>query len=159
MVLGKKTGFAQFLYSITIFLHELVLIGIENTIARQNDHSKIVEVFLHTEENQKLAGKNTTSVPRSRSTQFLTSTLSKVARDKKNKTTNVPSNCSTAIMMPLNSLKTNSQQCELFGVASLEKNVLHDNRSTEIRLHNTDTIVVNNRKDCDGYDTYTYITC
>ena len=34
----------------------------------------------------------------------------KAKRDKKNKTTNVPSNCSTAILMPLNGVRRNSQK-------------------------------------------------
>ena len=83
-----------------------------NNLAKPEDKLKQVEVCLHTEiEDIKTENGDIKSCVNDSSCDNVQDySNTKVLKDKKHKTTNVPSNCSTAILMPLNGVKRISKQ-------------------------------------------------
>ena len=91
-------------------------------IAKSEDKSKQVEVCLHPEiENIKAKnGDIKTCANDSPCVKVEDDSSIKVLKDKKHKTTNVPSNCSTAILMPLNGVKRISKQKDVIDMKSID---------------------------------------
>ena len=118
---------------------------------KQNDISKQVEVCLHTEDANSMK-ENPTSLPRSLSNQINANSFNKVVKDKKNKTTNVPSNCSTAIMMPLNGARPSSQQCDCLEKASNINASGHDKKNVMKHGSSNTSTMLNNGNSCEMYD-------
>ena len=95
--------------------------GISN-IAKAEDKSKQVEVCLHPEvKNINTQNGDIKSCANdSPSVNAIDDSNTKVLKDKKHKTTNVPSNCSTAILMPLNGVKRISKQKGVIDMKSID---------------------------------------
>jgi hypothetical protein len=94
---------------------------------------------------------NPTSIPRSLSNQFNANSFNKVVKDKKNKTTNVPSNCSTAIMMPLNGTRPSCQPCDCLEKTSNRNESVHDKKNAIKQSNlNTSTMLINGNF-CERY--------
>ena len=72
-------------------------------------------------------GEKDSTFHRSCSNDIIVNAVDRTVNDKKNQTTNVPSNYCTAIMMPLNGTPSNLQQFKLFHDKRSEKDVYTDN--------------------------------
>ena len=105
-----------------VLIIEYIVLGAENNHVEPEENSKQVEVFLHTEVEKAKAknGDIKTCIDDASSNNCIDDANTKVLKDKKHKTTNVPSNCSTAILMPLNGVKKNSQQRDSIQKSSID---------------------------------------
>ena len=116
-----------------------------NNLAKPEDKSKQIEVCLHTEiEDMKTENGDIKSCANDSSgdnAQDFSNT--KVLKDKKHKTTNVPSNCSTAILMPLNGVKRISKQKDGIDMKAIDT-IKHNVEAPAITIKQTSL-----EKNCD----------
>ena len=121
------------------------MVDVEDTTGKNNDLTKQVEVFLHNEDKPPIFDKGEiktlhNNVPED--------TQTKVSKDKHHKTTNVPSNCSTAILMPMNGVKRHLKNRDDTDKTFIEEEELDGNKdSTE--LLTKDPRLKNCEKNCD----------
>ena len=119
--------------------------ALEKNVESSNDTSKQIEVCLHTEKTT-ITKETSTPVPSTLSSQILSSTVTCVGKDKQNKTTNIPSNCSTAIMIPVSGAKIN---CDCFEQCLLENKPIQDITTANIGTPSSDSTILNNGIDCE----------
>ena len=125
--------------------------GAQDKCINHDDSAKQVEVYLHTEVENPISenGDVTEFETKSFSNGVIDDTEVKAKRDKKNKTTNVPSNCSTAILMPLNGVKRNSQKranSESSPTEIKEFQTINDNnKESKIDLNTSNTGIICHR--------------
>ena len=120
---------------------------------KQNNNSEQVQVCLHMGERS-CSGETPSCIQTPLSSDIIVNSLHNTVKDKKNKTTNVPSNCCTAIMMPLTGGKSNSQQFDLFHHQYLDNALSYHNKSEVQRRELTVTKCKGDDAACDRYNIY-----
>ena len=118
---------------------------------KQNNNSEQVQVCLHMDERT-CVKEEPPVMKKSLSNHVIVNALTKTIKDKKNKTTNVPSNCCTAIMMPLTGTRSNSRQFDLFHHQYSDNELSHDDMGGVCRREMT-MIKCNGDEACDRYNT------